>query len=86
MTIAPFPAKPKAETAAQAVQRMELEASAAAMRVASELNADLASVAADCLTAASMRSLPPGVRDLYRRLGERIEGDLQTVNAITGRA
>lgn len=85
MTVAAFPTKPKAETAVQAVKRLEMDAATAAQRVSAEIIADLTSMAADCFNASEVKSLPPDERDIYRRLGERIEADIQTINAIKGR-
>ena len=85
MTVTPLPA-PKAETAIQAVQRLERQAAESARRTSDDLNRDLADAAADALAASALRTLPHGVRDLYRRLAERIAADLQNIHSITGRA
>lgn len=83
MTVTPF-RRPQ-ETAADAVKRMETETRIVAARVAQDLNRDLAEIKAELVGASTMSSLPPGVRDTYRRLAEQIEAGLNTITAVSGR-
>lgn len=83
MTVTPF-RRPQ-ETAADAVKRMERETRTVAMRVAQDLNRDLAETQLEIVAASTMASLPPGVRDVYRRLAEQIEAGMNTIAAVSGR-
>lgn len=80
------PLRSKSETSAQAIARQETELRAKSRLVAREINNDAAHLSLDLAEACAMTSLPPGVRDLYRRLSAHIDQELATVSAILGRA
>lgn len=78
-----FPRKP--ETSAQAITRQEIELRAKARLVAREIHNDADHLSLDLAQACAMNSLPPGVRDIYRRLSAHIDQEIANVTAILGR-
>lgn len=78
---------PKAETVAQRVRRLQLEAKTLAKDHIRSLNQALVEVeqlAAEIAEGGD--AYPPGVRDLARRLVEDCEMRVQTLEAITARS
>lgn len=73
------------ETAGDRVRRLEADARAIAAEERAALLADLCDNAGRCVELAGMVSLPPGQRDVLRRLAETIEASLTTIQAIGGR-
>ena len=77
---------PKAETVAQRVRRLQLEAKTLAKDHVRALNQAIAEVE---LIAAEISeggdAYPPGVRDLARRFVEDCEARVQTLEAISAR-
>lgn len=61
------------------------EANRLSAEYADDLARDLASIATRCLEAASLESLPPGVRDLARREAERLTASAATINHLNRR-
>lgn len=78
--------RPQAETAAKSIQLQEKELRAKARTVAREIHNDLAHASLDLAEAHALLSLPPGVRDIYRRLSAHIDQEVANANAILGRA
>jgi hypothetical protein len=77
---------PKAETVAQRVRRLQMEAKQLAKDHIRALNAALVEVeqlAAEIAEGGD--AYPPGVRDLARRMVEDCEQRVQTLEAITAR-
>lgn len=70
------------ETAGDRVRRLEAEAREVAAEERAALLADLCDNAGRCVELAGMVSLPPGQRDVLRRLAETIETSLTTIQAI----
>lgn len=73
------------ETAGDRVRRLEAEARGIAAEERAALLADLCDNAGRCVELAGMVSLPPGQREVLRRLAETIEASLTTIQAIGAR-
>ncbi|HVI33692.1 hypothetical protein [Phenylobacterium sp.] len=77
---------PKAETVAQRVRRLQLEAKTLAkdhIRALNQAIVDVEQLAAEIADGGD--AYPPGVRDLARRLVEDCEMRVQTLEAIVAR-
>jgi hypothetical protein len=77
---------PKAETVAQRVRRLQLEARTLAkdhIRALSTAMVEVETIAAEIAEGGD--AYPPGVRDIARRLVEDCEARVQTLEAIVGR-
>jgi hypothetical protein len=78
---------PKAETVAQRVQRLQMEARQLGKdHVKSFTNAmlELEQLAAEIAEGGD--AYPPGIRDIARRLAEDLDSRVQTVEAISARS
>lgn len=73
------------ETSARSIIRQEGELRAKARIVAREIHNDAAHLSVDLTEAAALTTLPPGARDIYRRLSAHIDQEIATANAILGR-
>lgn len=78
--------KPSFESPVDMARRLEAQARNVAHEASNELLTDLSIIAARCSDISSLESLPAGVRDVLRRLGETISADLEKVQAITVRS
>ena len=86
MKTAAAPAAPKAETVAQRVRRLQLEAKQLAkdhIKALSAAMVEVETLAAEIAEGGD--AYPPGVRDLARRLVEDVEARVQTLEAIVAR-
>lgn len=79
------PLRSKSETSAQAITRQENELRAKARIVAREIHNDAAHLSLDLTDVCALTTLPPGARDIYRRLSAHIEQEMATASAILGR-
>lgn len=77
---------PRRESPVDAARRLEREAREIAGSASQALLTDLLLVAGRCGDLASLESLPPGLRDLLRRMGEQIAADVEKAQAISARS
>jgi hypothetical protein len=73
------------ETSAQSVRRQEKELRSKAWIVAREAHKDAQHTSLDLAEVSTLRALPPGVTDIYRRLSAHIDAELKAAEAILGR-
>lgn len=74
------------ESPVEAARRLEGEARDLATSAASALITDLILIAGRCGELSTLESLPPGLRDLLRRLGDDIAAKVEQAQAINARA
>jgi len=73
------------ESPVDACRRLEAEARELATAAAAVLLTDLVLISGRCADVAALESLPPGLRDLLRRVGEQLSADVEKARAISAR-
>lgn len=86
MTVHPLTTKPRPETAAEGVRRLEAQARTAAHELSLGIQNDLVDLRDDCAEAAGIGTLLPGLREVYRKLAEQIDAGLTTISIVSARA
>lgn len=74
------------ETASEAARRLDTEARQHARTAADVLRTDLELIRGRCADLATLQPLPAGERDILAKLADRIEADLNTIQAIGARS
>lgn len=74
------------ESASDTARRLDHEARQHARAAGDALRSDLDDIRARCADLATLQPLPAGERDILAKLADRIEGDLNTIQAIGARA
>lgn len=73
------------ETPTEAVRRLEAEARDIAGRAADALITDLILIAGRCGDVGDLGSVPVGVREIARRLGETINAEVEKAQGVQAR-
>jgi hypothetical protein len=81
----PVPIRARTETPVEAVRRLEQEARSLAEAATANLLTDLTLITGRCADIASLESVPIGVREVLRRLGETIAGEVEKASAVRAR-
>jgi hypothetical protein len=73
------------ETPVEAVRRLEAEARDIAHSATQKLFTDLVLITGRCADVSSLESVPVGVREVLRRLGESIAAEVEKAQAVQAR-
>lgn len=68
------------------IQQLQQQARALSAEFSNDLCRDIDLLAERCLEASKLDALRPGLREIYRRLGEHLAAQTQTAEIITKRA